>query len=393
KKVKKKLPMLLTGMCDGARAAFITELIKRERASSSAPLAVCVPDEKTANRLRNSLEGAGLTTPIYPWRDMIFHNITASHEFEHERLWVLCALRKNECDAVIFTPDAALQYTMPPERLDGSVRTLKLGGEADTAELTAFLVQAGYQSADLIDGVGQFSLRGGILDVFPPSSQYPIRIDFFGSDIDSISSFDIMTQRRFEELEECEITPAREITLSSEQRKLLADHLAAAVKKAKTIQSRDALSAELEAVRQAAEIKFADKYISLVYKENSTLLDYLSQDCNCLIIDRNAVNERLTSYEWHASQNAEELCSEGLDGRLAEYGKLKADFEHFFYSRPCAVIDPFVTGTGDMTYSGLFSIQSRQTPSYTDNTELLFEDLMSHLRANYRILILCENDM
>ncbi len=393
KKAKKKLPMLITGMCDGARAAFIAETVRRERDKGAAPVAICAPDEKTANRLRNSLESAGLTTPIYPWRDMIFHNITASHEFEHERLWVLCALRRNECDAVIFTADAALQFTMPPERLDNSVRTLKLGGEADTNELAAFLVQAGYQSADLIDGVGQFSLRGGILDIFPPSSQYPVRIDFFGNDIDSISSFDIMTQRRFEELDECEITPAREIALSPEEKEVLKDHLSKAVKKAKSIQIHEIVAAELEAVKESAEIKFADKYISLIYKDRTTLLDYLGDNCTCLMIDRNAVNERLTSYEWHAAQNAEELCSEGLDGTLAEYGKLRADFEHFFYSHPCAIIDPFVTGTGDMTYSGLFSIQSRQTPSYTDNLELLFEDLMSHLRGNYRVIILCENDM
>ena len=393
KRAKKRLPMLVTGMCDGARAAFIAETVKREREAGAPPVAICAPDEKTANRLRNSLEGAGLTTPIYPWRDMIFHNITASHEFEHERLWVLCALRKNECDAVIFTADAALQYTMPPERLDRSVRTLKMGGEADTNELTAFLVEAGYQNADLIDGVGQFSLRGGILDVFPPSSQYPIRIDFFGSDIDSISSFDILTQRRFEELDECEFTPAREIALSPDERNALKEHLSSAVKKAKTIQTHDIIAAELEAVKESADIKFADKYISLIYKEHTTLLDYLSGDCTCIMIDRNAVNERLASYEWHAAQNAEELCSDGLDGKLAEYGKLKADFEHFFYSHPCQIIDPFVTGTGDMTYSGLFTIQSRQTPSYTDNTELLFEDLISHLRGNYRVIILCENDM
>lgn len=393
KKAKKRLPMLVTGMCDGARAAFIAETVRRERSKGRPAVAICAPDEKTANRLRNSLEAAGLTTPIYPWRDMIFHNITASHEFEHERLWVLCALRRNECDAVIFTADAALQYTMPPERLDNSVRTLKLGGEADTSELAAFLVQAGYQSADLIDGVGQFSLRGGILDIFPPSSQYPVRIDFFGNDIDSISSFDIMTQRRFEELEECEITPAREIALSPDEREILKDHLSKAIKKAKSIQVHEIIAAELEAVKESAEIKFADKYISLIYNDRTTLLDYLGQDCTCLMIDRNAINERLTSYEWHAAQNAEELVGEGLDGSLAEYGKLKSDFEYFFYSHPCAVIDPFVTGTGDMTYSGLFSIQSRQTPSYTDNLELLFEDLMSHLRGNYRVIILCENDM
>ena len=238
---KKRLPMMMTGLCDGARTAFIAELIKRERKNGMPVAAICTADEKTANRLIASLDEAGLTVRYYPWRDMIFHNITASHEFEHERLGTLCALRQNACDAVVFTPDAALQFTLSPDRLDGAVKTITRDGEYDVNELCDFLVKAGYQSSEMIDGVGQFSLRGGILDVFPPSQQYPVRIDFFGTEIDNISSFDIISQRRFEELDEIEITPARELTLTDGDRAGLTEYLTKRRKNCKTIELIDIL--------------------------------------------------------------------------------------------------------------------------------------------------------
>ena len=393
KAAARPFPLLVTGLCDGARAAFLCEVIRRERTKTGACVAVAAPDEKTAVRLRDSLDAAGLNVCFYPWRDMVFHDITASREFEHERLWALCAIRAGECDAVIFTPDSALQFTLSPERLDSAVRTVAIDGEYDVQELCDFLVRAGYQSADMIDGVGQFSLRGGILDVFPPSSQYPVRIDFFGGEIDSISSFDIITQRRFEQLDEVRITPAREVTLRPEDRKTIADNIEKRVKKAADIRTREALSAELEAVRENGEVRFADKYVSLIYPEHATLLDYFDKSSLFIVVDRNAVDDRLKSYEWHASQNTKDLCEAGMDGKYAEYGLLKADFEHRAYSAPCVIIDQFVTGSETMRYSGIFSIQTRQTPSYSDKLDLLFEDMLGFLRGKYAVYLLCENDV
>ena len=389
----KRAPMLVTGLCDGARLAFVTELIRRERQCNMPTVAVCVPDEKTANVLVASLEEAGLSVSVYAWRDMIFHNITASHEFEHERLGTLCALLKNSADAVIFTPDAALQFTVPPERLSGSVRVIRRGESYDVKELCDYLTQAGYQPAEMIDGTGQFSLRGGIIDIFPPSLQYPVRIDFFDDEVDSVSSFDIITQRRFEELEDAEITPAREITFSPDDRAALKEYLSQSLKKTKSNEIRQALSSELEAVDNSSEIRFADKYISLIYKNRSTLFDYIGSDALCILFDRNACGERITAYEWHSAQNAKELCEEGLEGKLAEFGGTRGDFEYAFYGRPCLIVDPFITGGGTRDYSALFSIQTRQTPSYADKFDLLFEDAVGFLRGNYNVCILCENEI
>lgn len=103
-----------------------------------------VPDEKEAVALSNALMAYGLAAQIYPYRDFMFHNITASHEFEHERLRVLSAIQSGssagrQADFVIATPDAALQYTMPPEILRENTVTLSFGEERDPEALVAFL--------------------------------------------------------------------------------------------------------------------------------------------------------------------------------------------------------------------------------------------------------------
>ena len=88
---------------------------------------------------------------------------------------------------------------------------LSVGDEADVSELAEALVRLGYCRAETVEGVGQFAFRGGIFDVFPPSLSRPVRIEFFGDEIDAIGAFDITTQRRTENLRRVRVTPALEL--------------------------------------------------------------------------------------------------------------------------------------------------------------------------------------
>ncbi|MFA6948680.1 MAG: hypothetical protein WCQ72_06845, partial [Eubacteriales bacterium] len=110
---KRPLPMMVTGLCDGARFAFYSSLIADIKAKYGRGALMIVPDEKDALRLSNSFLDCGLEVLTYPLRDFIFHNIIASHDYEHERLSVLCAAADGGYDVIIATPDAALQRTMP----------------------------------------------------------------------------------------------------------------------------------------------------------------------------------------------------------------------------------------------------------------------------------------
>ena len=112
------LPILASGMCDGASDAFLVSLIEdTQRLRGNSPALVICPEEKECVKLCGVLERCGLRAAFYMSRDLTFYNITASHEYEHERLRVLSGILGGSFDAVITTPDALLGYTIPPKFL------------------------------------------------------------------------------------------------------------------------------------------------------------------------------------------------------------------------------------------------------------------------------------
>ena len=117
-----------------------------------------------------------------------------SRQYEQARIAALSQL----ADAPLVTLSAAalVQKTMPPDTLRASTLTLRPGDLTPLADLTARLVTAGYQRCAQVEGPGQFSVRGGILDVFPPRADAPVRIEFWGDEIDSMAAFDVGSQRR-----------------------------------------------------------------------------------------------------------------------------------------------------------------------------------------------------
>ncbi len=387
---RKPLPMTVTGLCDGARSAFCRAIVEDYRRDGGGAILIIAPDEKTANRINETLS-LSLTGAVYIYRDYMFHNVVASHEFEYERIFALSGLLDDRLDYIVATPDAMLQYTMPADVLEASRRRLEPGYECDPEELCAHLVSLGYARCETIDGKGQFSVRGGILDIFSPDMDTPVRIEFFGDEIDTITAFDIMTQRRSDPVDIIDITPCREIILTKEKTAELIDIISAEAKKQNDFSKKEVFDRELEALRSGTDIHFIDKYISAVYPERETLLDYLGVNVPYILIEENAVTKRLEAYDWQLNQTTTELLSAGVDKKICDYGKWKQDFDVKLSTSSGILCDTFLTSSGGAKRSGVFSFMTKQTASYFDKYDLLFEDLLSYLRSDYRVIILCEN--
>ena len=229
------LPLMVTGLCEGAMDVFLAACISEKDLRSPFSF-VCVPDEKTANRLFRSLSAFGVKAAIYPDRDPVLYNMVSSHELEHERLAVLTDILDGKLEAVIATPTAALSFTIPSEILRGATKTIAVGDCLEISDLSDFLVRSGYVRSDLVDGKGKFSIRGGIVDVYPPHLRAPVRMELFGDEIDQIGYFDLMTQRKTENVEEVTLSCAREILISGEKRKGLAALIRTAAQKASSAQ-------------------------------------------------------------------------------------------------------------------------------------------------------------
>lgn len=162
------LPILASGLCEGAADALLISLLEDTASDRGGAALILCPEEKDCVRLGGLLERFGLRTGFYMARDLTFYNMTASHEYEHERIKVLAGLQSGAYDAVLTTPDAALGYTVPPKVLTANTISIQSDRPVDLPALSRGLIAAGFARVDLVDSPGQFALRGGIVDIYPP---------------------------------------------------------------------------------------------------------------------------------------------------------------------------------------------------------------------------------
>ncbi len=390
-KQTKKLPVLLTGLSDGAKCAFYVALALDYKRKRGGKTLLIVPDEASGFLCEKVFAECGLSACVYPYRDFNFSRVSASHSYEHERLAFLDKALSGESDIYIATPDAALQYTVPRQKLKQRTVSIKAGGELPLTELTEKLVMLGYNRCDMVEGEGQFSVRGGICDIFPPKYEKPIRIEYFGDEIDRIAVFDVITQRAEAMLDSLLLTPGREIVIGDEQRTSLVEIITKQLARKIPEKTKQELACELEALKSGTDIGCADKYISAVYPERECMLDYFGEDTLLIVSELNAVNDRIKSYDFQNKEAIEAMLESGaVAGAYAFYGKCIDDFNYFASNHATLYCNTFVSSIDRL--AGMFNIRCKQNVSYKENLPLLLEDLEHYIASGYTVNILTENE-
>lgn len=385
----RRYPSEINGLCEGAAYAFLAALTCDEKGKS--PALIVVPDEKTAVRAGEALSALGLCAEIYPVRVPVLYNMVSSHETEHERLSVLMKIQSGDIDAVIATCDAALGYTIPPETLKKSRAALVSGGEYSLDELREFLVGAGYVFSDAVDGRGQFSVRGGIVDIFPPQCEKPVRIEFFGDEIERMWFFDTFTQRKTEKVEKVEITPAREILFDAEKRKKVAAVIKKTAERADG-EARAALMRELDIIENETYVPFSDKYICAIYPERVCLLDYFYADALVFALETSAITERLKAVSFHMTESVTDLVFRGLMPReCADFSKKDEALFEFMDAHGALFLNSF-TSRQSGKLEGLYSFKTRTPPAFSGSFDTLCDDVRMYALSGSAVLILCGND-
>ncbi len=216
--------------CSGvppAAYAFLVSLIRRR--FPDRPIVVVADGLKAQESLQQDIE-TWIPKPLFfPAWEVLPHESKLPHvDVISDRLETLIALGKNEGAPVLATTSVALlQKTYPPSVLSQNTRLFKRGHQADPGELAEWLQAQGYEAEAQVNHKGEFSLRGGILDLFPPTAPWPIRMEFFGDDLDSLRNFDPITQMSRETIGEAVIPPAGELALLKklDQSATLLEHL------------------------------------------------------------------------------------------------------------------------------------------------------------------------
>ena len=413
-------PVLVTGLCEGACDALSAALC--EDMPGGRPAVIICPEEKECLRLASIATSLGLRAAFYPVRDLNFYNITASREFEHNRLGVLFGISGGLFDVILTTPDAALGYTMPPSSLANNLISVSLddGECGGISALVDSLTAAGYIRADapgaetlgssgLVEGAGQFAVRGGIVDVAAPSMRivradgsrdggaFALRIEFFGDEIDRMGLFDTATQRVTEQIKSAVLAPARELLAGRDELAAISAAVRSLRKKTKDPRVGDELDGELAALDTAiaagGEVRFLDKYISLIYSEKSCLLDYFSPMSLCLIRGNAAVSDRLKAAEWHAAKEAEEMVASGvIAGKYAEYSAPALRLTGFISKHTTVLLDSLMQGMSGAELGGLYGFRTKHSLSCAGNDALLREELEGYVNGGYRVVLMAGSE-
>ncbi len=404
----KQPPAFVTGISDTPFCALAASVCESfcESPMYSGTSMIIAPDEKSAAYMRDLLSAMIDGVYLFPMRDFVFHNIEAfSHDTEYERLEILRKILRKQAKIVIAVPEAALSILAPAEKADDTV-ILSQGAEYAIDELLSKLCLFGYSECDTVEGKGQFSHRGDIVDIFPPDAEYPIRVEFFGDEIDACGYFDILTQRRIENVTEFEITPSREIILTDDQKMrcitVQEELIAACEKRIKKAQkggdkleamtassTLEKLKKEKEALENLSLVN-VDKYLPVISDDKKCLLSYLS---GCLfVVDYQKTAERIKSAAWQMNENILSLISAGeLSPSCSEF-MFDESFLLSQLSKSPSVITSFFTSRVDLEISGLYSFTTKQTVPFGKNFDVLCDDIENYNSLLYKTVILAENE-
>ena len=374
-----RLPIVCTGLSLIHKAIIAASL----RGHMKKRVVLITHDEATAAELCGDINALGLKCLNFPARDLCIGDLSGySKEYEHKRIDTLSAVADGAFDLLTISLDAAVQYTVKPEVLKGSRFTLKAGDSADTSELAEKLINAGYTRSQLCEGSGQFSMRGGIFDLFPVNSEKPCRIEFWGDEIDSISYFDPETQRREENADEIEISPAAEVMF--DPLKLAAKLKTEIPNPALTLKQRDILAKDAELLENGVKIP-PDRYIPLL-DTMGTVFEYFG-DSLLMFSESGNMAERFKSMEIQLSADTENYLEEGY--LFSKTAKLQLDKTEFFgFAGNGIIAENFPRGSYEIKPKSVINFNYKRSTAWGGDIEVLLEDIsyMRDIRGNVVIL-------
>ena len=376
----------LFGMPPAGRAQMLALLAK----DSGRPLCVVTPGEAEATRFAQDLTALGVPAAVFPPRDLMLRPLEgASHEYEYRRLAVLGSLVGGRLAAVCVPAEALLQYTVPKEEFCANTLTLKPGQAIPLPELTRRLFSAGYFRRDRVDGPGQFSVRGGIVDIYAPDMAEPARLEFWGDEIDTIHSFDLVTQRRDEPLDKIYLSPAREVLFgdTAETAAALRSALAAARGQRRTALER-AMQQDLALLEGGAMPTALDKYLGVRYKKPATLLDYFGGGMLALE-EPGAIREAQRAAQVRRSEELKGLFEEGvlcpgLDVFYEDMPYLQAAAGRW----PTLLCENFARTLPEFTLREMVNAPAHSLPPWSGEVAALAEELGPLAKQGYAVTVL-----
>ncbi|AVX19284.1 transcription-repair coupling factor [Carboxydocella sporoproducens DSM 16521] len=396
--VKKK-----TALVYGVSGAVSASLLAAWYRLRQQPLLAIVRDLADAKRLCDDLSTFLPEEEIllYPAQELLPWDIEASsRELLTARLKVLGALARGRTSLIVAPVAALSRAVTPPEQFKNYLVTLNKGQEIEPTALAAQLLQMGYERVSQVEVAGQFSWRGGIVDIFPASASEPVRLEFFDVEIDSLRLFDPVSQRSLREIEQAEILPARDYFATAadwqQAARVLEKEYQNLRKKLIGLQQREAvgrldqkLKDLLSRLKEGLIPAGLDAFAAYVMPEKATLLDYLPTGALIAVEDPNRVREKALAWDDERGETFASWLERGmaLPGQEALYFSWE-DIWRQLTGRPLLGLALLPREQTGWRPELLLNLNSRTAPLYQGNLEELTRDLKNYKRQGYAVALL-----
>ncbi|CAM3229870.1 transcription-repair coupling factor [Sporolactobacillus spathodeae] len=390
---------LISGLSGSAKSLLIAAFYHDN--SSRSLIAVAhnlFQGQKMYNDLQGLIDSEELL--LYPTNDMIASDLAVSSpELLAQRIHVLNRLAEGK-RCLIVVPIAGLKRLMAPFYLwKASLMRFKSGETLDLAEIASKLSAIGYEREPMITSPGQYSIRGGILDIFPLTERHPLRIELFDDEVDSIRFFDSESQRSIETLTESPIIgPARELLLYDEQyvqgSEQVEQKLSLTLSRMKNEQVKQLLheqiGAEVESLRQKQTFEGIGKYSALLYNRPATLTDYSPENALIIMDEISRIQEMSDQLD---HEEAEWQLDQLQRGRIVADSPLMRDGSEWVEQlrQPVLLLSLFLRYHGHFQPQNVVTLSSRSMENFHGQINLLKTETDRWLKSDYALVFLASD--
>ena len=400
--------LLLTTVNKGKSAAVTgigqmnrSHLIAALHSHTELPVIILCQDDMAAKRIQQELHAfLHKEFPILPSREFtLYDTAVVSRSWEQKRLHQLYNLAMGNTSIQIMTWESLSQRTMPKEVLFHAAFELRVGGIYTIDEIQQRLVDSGYTRCGMVEGTGQFAVRGGILDIFSPAEDQPVRIEFFGDELDTMGYFDPVTQRRTDNTDCIRILPVGETQPKLHQLGLkgLCEDLQNLINRQKRRKNINeplirTLQQDLEKYENQGSNPASDRYMSLIYPYFSCAMDYIPENAVCILCDHSNLKKCAHTRSDELGLQLDNLLQGGLlAGELCDYTCQWEDFCDYLSDKTTVYLDSF---TGNAYPEGCLPTQlipmvAKQLPSYGGSLETAASDLEHYQKMAFGSVVLC----
>ncbi|WP_099832556.1 transcription-repair coupling factor [Streptococcus suis] len=318
--------------------------------------------------------------------------VFASKERTQSRIDSLNFLIDSTSSGILVASMAACRVLLPsPETYKGSKIQLEVGQEIEVDKLVKNLVNIGYKKVSRVLTQGEFSQRGDILDIFDMQAEAPYRIEFFGDEIDGIRIFDVDSQKSLENLDEISISPASDIILSSEDYSRASQYIQTAIEQSTREEQQSYLREVLADMQTEYRHPDLRKFLSCIYEQSWTLLDYLPKSSPLFLDDFHKIADKQAQFEKEIADLLTDDLQKGKTvSSLKYFASTYAELRKY---KPATFFSSFQKGLGNVKFDALYQFTQYPMQEFFHQIPLLKDELTRYAKSNNTVVIQASSDV